>query len=181
MGFFRSHTAGEELTPAEAVTRLVLRGPDPDGRIRDLVVTAMDTGGGDLARGLADLATAWRPLVMTSDKLASAYVLERRSPYLARDPVELSYRLPADHKIAHPAEGKRILRDVARALGLPREVWGSRDKLGFASPVPTWQNGKLAAWVDAQIHTALAEASVAMRPLLEGGFKPVGRFDRTRM
>ncbi|MFD4338379.1 asparagine synthetase B family protein [Streptomyces anulatus] len=177
------HTAGEELDPAEAVTRLVLRGPDPDGRIRDLVATAMDTGGGDLARGLtlADLATAWRPLVMTSDKLASAYALERRSPFLARDLVELSYRLPVDHKIAHPAEGKRILRDAARALGLPREVWGSRDKLGFASPVPSWLNGKLAAWAEAQIHTALAEAPAAMRPLLEGGLKPGGRFDRTRM
>ncbi|MEU0351435.1 asparagine synthetase B [Streptomyces sp. NPDC006237] len=177
------HTAGEELDPAEAVTRLVLRGPDPDGRIRDLVATAMDKGGGDLARGLtlADLATAWRPQVMTSDKLASAYALERRSPYLARDLVELSYRLPVDHKIAHPAEGKRILRDAAKALGLPREVWGSRDKLGFASPVPSWLNGKLAAWADAQIHTALAEAPAAMRPLLEGGLKPGGRFDRTRM
>ncbi|MFF0034147.1 asparagine synthase-related protein [Streptomyces avermitilis] len=115
------HAAGEELDPAEAVTRLVLRGPDPDGRIRDLVATAMDRSGGDLACGLtlADLTTAWRPLVMTSDKLASAYALERRSPYLARDLVELSYRQPIDHKIVHPAESKRILhargRDHARA------------------------------------------------------------------
>ncbi|QDQ09475.1 hypothetical protein FH965_01960 [Streptomyces spectabilis] len=177
------HTAGESLEPAEAVTRLVLRGPDPERRIRDLIATAMEKAGGDLARGLthADLATAWRPLVMTSDKLASAYALERRSPYLARDLVELAYRLPVKHKIAHPAEGKRILRDAAKALGLPREVWGSRDKLGFASPVPAWLNGKLAGWADAQIHTALAEAPAAMRPLLEGGLKQAGRFDRTRM
>lgn len=81
----------------------------------------MDRSGGDLACGLtlADLATAWRPLVMTSDKLASAYALERRSPYLARDLVELSYRQPIDHKIVHPAESKRILhargRDHVRA------------------------------------------------------------------
>ncbi|WEH12194.1 asparagine synthetase B [Streptomyces sp. VNUA24] len=176
------HPAREELDPAEAVTRLVLRGPDPDNRIHDLVADTMDKAGGDLARGLtlADLATAWRPLVMTSDKLASAYALERRSPYLARDLVELSYRLPAEHKIAHPAQGKRILRDAAKAVGLPREVWGSRDKLGFASPVPAWLNGPLAAWADAQIRTALAEAPAAMRPLLEGGLKPGGRFDRTR-
>ncbi|MEV0441614.1 asparagine synthetase B [Streptomyces spectabilis] len=177
------HTAGEDLAPAEAVTRLVLRGPDPDGRIRDLITGAMETAGGDLARALtlADLATAWRPLVMTSDKLASAYALERRSPFLARELVELSYRLPPEHKICHPAEGKRILRDAAKALGLPREVWGSRDKLGFASPVPSWLNGMLAGWADAQIHTALADAPAALRPLLEGGLKPGGRFDRTRM
>lgn len=177
------HAAGEDLDPAEAVTRLVLRGPDPDRRIHDLIAGAMEKAGGDLARALtfADLATAWRPLVMTSDKLASAYALERRSPFLARDLVELSYRLPQGHKICHPAEGKRILRDAAKAIGLPREVWGSRDKLGFASPVPAWLNGKLAGWADAQIRTALTEAPAAMRPLLEGGLKPGGRFDRTRM
>ncbi|MET7913846.1 hypothetical protein ABZS98_37615 [Streptomyces avermitilis] len=97
------HAAGEELHPAEAVTRLVLRGPDPDGRIRDLVATAMDRSGGDLACGLtlADLTTAWRPLVMTSDKLASAYALERRSPYLARDLVELSSVLAIMEAMAH--------------------------------------------------------------------------------
>ncbi|MGI3224487.1 asparagine synthetase B family protein [Streptomyces sp. GTA36] len=177
------HAAGEVLDPAEAATRLVLRGPDPERRIRDLIAAAMERAGGDLARGLtlADLATAWRPLVMTSDKLASAYALERRSPYLARELVELSYRLPVEHKICHPAEGKRILRDAAKALGLPREVWGSRDKLGFASPVPSWLNGQLAAWADAQIHTALTEAPASWRPLLESGLKPGGRFDRTRM
>ncbi|MFF7394225.1 asparagine synthetase B family protein [Streptomyces scabiei] len=176
------HPAGEKLNPAEAVTRLVLRGPDPGNRIHDLVAGTMDKASGDLARGLtlADLATAWRPLVMTSDKLASAYALERRSPYLARDLVELSYRLSAEHKIAHPAQGKRILRDAAKTVGLPREVWSSRDKLGFASPVPAWLNGPLAAWAEAQIRTALAEAPAAMRPLLEGGLKPGGRFDRTR-
>ncbi|WP_175647238.1 asparagine synthetase B family protein [Streptomyces cyaneochromogenes] len=178
------HTAGEDLDPADAVTRLVLRGPDPEGRIRDLIAAAMGKAGGDLACALtlADLATAWRPLVMTSDKLASAFALERRSPYLARELVELSYRLPAEHKIAHPAEGKRILRDAAKALGLPREVWASRDKLGFASPVPSWLNSQLATWASAQIHTALAEAPASLRPLLEGGLtKPGGRFDRTRM
>ncbi|MGW0819927.1 asparagine synthetase B family protein [Streptomyces sp. NPDC002845] len=178
-----THPAGQDVDPGDAVTRLVLRGPDPDRRIRDLIAGAMEKAGGDLARSLtlADLATSWRPLVMTSDKLASAYALERRSPYLARELVEMSYRLPAEHKICHPAEGKRILRDAAKALGLPREVWGNRDKLGFASPVPAWLNGKLAAWADAQIHTALTEAPAFLRPLLEGGLKPGGRFDRTRM
>lgn len=177
------HPAGEPLAPAEVVTRLVLRGPDPEGRIRDLVADAFARAGGDVARGLtlADLATAWRPLVMTSDKLASAHALERRSPYLARGLVELSYRLPASYKITDPAQGKRILRDAAKSLGLPREVWASRDKLGFASPVPAWLNGQLAAWADAAIKTALADAPPAWRPLLEMGLAPGGRFDRTRM
>ncbi|GGO86786.1 asparagine synthetase B [Wenjunlia tyrosinilytica] len=177
------HTAGRELDPAEAVARLVLRGPDIDGRIRDLVADSIDRACGDLARGLtlADLATAWRPLVMTSDKLASAFALERRSPYLARELVELSYRLPVRYKIADPVAGKRILRDTARTLGLPSAVWGSRDKLGFASPVPAWLNGPLRAWADARIHAALTEAPSGWRPLIERGLDPGGRFDRTRM
>ncbi|GGP86708.1 asparagine synthetase B [Streptomyces melanogenes] len=177
------HTAGQALDPVEAVTRLVLRGPDPGHRIRALVAEAMGRAGGDLARALtlADLATAWRPLVMTSDKLAAAYALERRSPYLARKVVELSWRLPVGYKIAAPAAGKRILRDAARALGMPREVWDSRDKLGFASPVPAWLNGPLAAWADAHLHAALADAPTELRPLLMAGLQKGGHFDRTRM
>ncbi|MER5890602.1 asparagine synthase-related protein [Streptomyces sp. NPDC001941] len=177
------HTTEEPLDAAEAATRLILRGADPDGRIRSLVADAMARAGADTARGLtlADLATSWRPLVMTSDKLASAYALERRSPYLARDLVELSYRLPREHKICHPARGKRILRDAAKALGLPREVWDSGDKLGFASPVPTWLNGHLARWADDQITTALTSAPTGFRPLLEGGLHRGNHFDRTRM
>ncbi|HEY8986629.1 MAG TPA: asparagine synthetase B [Streptomyces sp.] len=177
------HPAGQDPDPGETVSRLVLRGPDPDGRIRELITDAMRQADGDLARALtlADLATAWRPLVMTSDKLASSFALERRSPYLARALVELSYGLPVQHKIAYPAAGKRILRDAARALGLPPEVWASRDKLGFASPVPAWLTGPLATWADEQIRTALAGAPAPLRPLLERGLKPGGRFDRTRM
>ncbi|MFE9399972.1 asparagine synthase-related protein [Streptomyces flavidovirens] len=88
--------------------------------------------------------------------------------------------MPVEHKITDPAEGKRLLRDAAKALGLPRDVWGSRDKLGFPSPVPTWLNGPLAAWADDQIRTALTDAPVAWRPLLQGGLKRGGRFDRSR-
>jgi asparagine synthase (glutamine-hydrolysing) len=177
------HTADQPLGPAEAIVRLILRGTDPDGRVRELVTDALERASGDLARGLtlADLATAWRPLVMTSDKLASSFALERRSPFLARDLVEFSYRLPVEFKIADPAAGKRILRDAAKALGLPPEVWDSRDKLGFASPVPSWLSGPLEGWATAHITTALAEAPRALQPLLEGGLRPGGRFDRTRM
>ncbi|MFE7130935.1 asparagine synthetase B family protein [Streptomyces sp. NPDC057638] len=177
------HSTDEPLGPAEAMTRLILRGPDPDGRIRDLVADAMTRAGGDLARGLTltDLATAWRPLVLTSDKLASAYTLERRSPYLARDLVELSYRLPVEQKITHPAQGKRILRDAARALGLPSEVWDSRDKHGFASPVPIWLNSCLAQWADERIDAALTIAPPSFHPLFEAGLQQTGRFDRSRM
>lgn len=177
------HPAGEPLTPAETVTRLILRGADPQRGIHDLVADALRRAGGDLARGLtlAELATAWRPLVMTSDKLASSLSLERRSPFLARELVELAYRLPSSYKIQDPASGKRILRDTARTLGLPQEIWDSRDKIGFASPVPAWLTGPLAPWADTQIRTALAAAPATLRPLLESGLMPGSRYSRTRM
>ncbi|MFF8548097.1 asparagine synthetase B family protein [Streptomyces albidoflavus] len=177
------HPVGEPRESAEAIVRLILRGQDPDGRLHEVVADALARAGGDLARGLtlADLATAWRPLVMTSDKLASAFALERRSPFLARDLVEFCYRLPVEHKIGEPTVGKRILRDAAKALGLPREVWDSRDKLGFASPVPSWLSGPLEPWATAQISSALDQAPRSLRPLLAGGLRPGGRFDRTRM
>ncbi|MGW4250027.1 asparagine synthetase B family protein [Streptomyces californicus] len=177
------HTSNDPISPAEALTRLILRGADPDGCLHDLVADAMARAGDDLARGLtlADLATAWRPLVLTSDKLASAFALERRSPYLARDLVELSYRLPVEHKTTGPVGGKRILRDAAKAMGLPRDIWAGRDKLGFASPVPSWLNECLAAWADTQIRLALADSPPPFRPLLKEGLKPGSRFDRTRM
>ncbi|MEY9839556.1 asparagine synthetase B [Streptacidiphilus sp. EB103A] len=175
--------AGRPLDPVEAITRLILRGPDTDGQVRCLVAGALARAGGDLARGLtlADLATSWRPLVLTSDKLAAAFGLERRSPYLAREIVELAYRLPTAHKITDPAAGKRILRDTARTLGLPPEVWAARDKLGFASPVPAWLGGEFKDWADQQITRALTARPDPVRPLLQAGLAQGGRFDRSRM
>ncbi len=52
---------------------------------------------------------------------------EPRGAVVVWDLVEFSCWLPVEHKIADPAAGRRILRDAAKALGLPREVWGSRD------------------------------------------------------
>lgn len=173
---------GRQSSPADVISRLIQRGPDPDGRVHAAATDALDRADGDLARALtlAELSTAWRPLVLTSDKLASAHALERRSPYLARALVELSYRLPVEYKIAEPTWGKRVLRDIAKAFGLPPAVWGTRDKVGFASPVPTWLTGPLATWTSDKINQALGGAPHSLRPLLEAGLAPKSRFDRTR-
>ncbi|MBX9389806.1 asparagine synthetase B family protein [Streptomonospora nanhaiensis] len=175
--------ADSPLSPAEAVTRLVTRGPDPQHRVRALVERCLMAAGGSTERALTlvELETAWRPLVATSDKLASAFAVERRSPYLARELVETFFQLPGSHKIAHPARGKRVLRDAARQFGVPERVWASTDKVGFASPVPAWLAGPLAGWARESITRAAATAPAALRPLLHAGLKPSGPFDRTRM
>ncbi|MFI0366238.1 asparagine synthetase B family protein [Actinomadura sp. 1N219] len=177
------YPAGQELPVADQITRLVLRGPDPDSRINVLVSDALQRADGDIARAwtLVELATSWRPLVATSDKLASSFGLERRSPYLARSLVELSYWLPTSCKIDQPALGKRILRDAARLFGLPAEVWDNRDKLGFASPVPAWITGELRSFTDHRIAIALRGCPPSVQPLLEAGLASSEPYSRTRM
>ncbi|SHJ76997.1 asparagine synthase (glutamine-hydrolysing) [Nocardiopsis flavescens] len=178
------HDAGPDRGEQETVTRLIARGPDPQNRVSSLVADCFERAGGDTSRALTlvELATAWRPLVSTSDKLASAFGLERRSPYLARGFAEFCYSLPVSHKITRPALGKRILRDAARELGVGQEVWAATDKKGFASPVPAWLNdpGLLSPWCEESIRTALTTAPSALLPLLKAGLEPAARFDRTR-
>ncbi|MBW8487303.1 asparagine synthetase B family protein [Actinomadura parmotrematis] len=171
------------LESLETITRLITRGPDPDQRVRALVAAALVRAHGDVARALTlvELATAWRPLVETSDKLASALALERRSPYLATALVEFAYALPTDFKTRGPAYGKRVLRDAALRLGVPPSVCANPDKLGFASPVPQWLNGPLATWTDQHLTKARSQAPAALHPLLNAGLVRRSRFDRTRM
>ncbi len=69
------------------------------------------------------------------DRASMLHGLEVRSPYLARDVVDLARRLPASAKLRH-GETKWILK---RALGawLPRDVT-HRAKKGFGIPVGRW-------------------------------------------
>ncbi|MEV2279258.1 asparagine synthetase B [Nocardiopsis sp. NPDC049922] len=176
-------SADAPLDAVETVTRLILRGPDPDHRVRSIVRGGLKAAHADLGRALTliDLATSWRPLVATSDKLASSLALERRSPYLARPLVEFFHRLPTEHKIARPVQGKRILRDAARELGVPQQIWASTDKIGFASPLPDWLTGPLAPWTDQTITTALDQAPEDVAALLHSGLVRRGGFNRTRV
>jgi asparagine synthase (glutamine-hydrolysing) len=166
-----------------AYARLVLRGPDPHHRVRALIDQQF-AGQRDLGQGLSlvDLAVSWRPLVLTSDALSSWFGLERRSPYLAKDLVEFAYAMPLSHKIPTPGAGKQLLRDAARILGVPAEIWQNTDKVGFASAVPHWLAGQLGEWCDHQITRALTRTSPGvLRDVLERGLRPAGPYDRYRM
>jgi asparagine synthase (glutamine-hydrolysing) len=86
----------------------------------------------------ADLKTYLQELLMKQDQMSMAASLESRVPFLDRDLVEFSLRLPARLKLDGWTT-KRVLREAMRNV-LPREIL-ERPKMGFPVPVGTWFRG----------------------------------------
>ena len=81
----------------------------------------------------------------TTDKSSMAANLEVRVPYLNKDLVELSARIPSSLKIKG-LKRKYILKKAVENL-LPKEViW--RKKAGFGAPIRSWLRGELRPMVD---------------------------------
>lgn len=81
----------------------------------------------------------------TTDKTSMAANLEVRVPFLNKEMVELSTRIPGSLKIKG-LKRKYVLKKAAESL-LPKEiVW--RKKAGFSAPVRSWLRGPLRPMVD---------------------------------
>jgi asparagine synthase (glutamine-hydrolysing) len=81
----------------------------------------------------------------TTDRTSMAANLEVRAPYLNRDLVELSARIPSRLKIKG-LKRKYILKKAVESV-LPRDIiW--RKKAGFSAPVRSWLRGSLREVVD---------------------------------
>lgn len=93
----------------------------------------------DQAHYLAD------DLLVKMDRAAMAVGLEARSPFLARDVVDLAWRMPVRHLIGKDA-GKLVLRRLL-ARKLPAGL-AERPKRGFTVPVDEWLGGPLKTWTD---------------------------------
>ncbi|MCY1144103.1 asparagine synthase (glutamine-hydrolyzing) [Actinoplanes sp. Pm04-4] len=170
---------------AERYFQLIKRGPDLDPAAQRLVYEQFQAAG-DLGQALTltDLAVSFPPLLLTSDKLSSAFGLERRSPYLDRTFAEFSYALPVRYKKYSSDGAKYLLRTAARKLGVPRIITEEQNKRGFGSPLPTWLRGELAAWCDAELTRALADPDLppVLRLSLRRARQPqAGEYDRTRL
>ena len=96
----------------------------------------------------------------TTDKQSMAANLEVRVPFLNKDIVELSTRIPTSLKIKG-LKRKYILKKAVESL-LPKEViW--RKKAGFGAPIRSWIRGPLRPMID----EALSEATIRDRGLFD--------------
>ena len=96
----------------------------------------------------------------TTDRTSMAANLEVRAPFLNRELVDLSARIPAGLKIKG-LKRKYILKKAAESF-LPKDViW--RKKAGFSAPIRSWLRGALRPMVD----DLLSEATIRSRGLLD--------------
>ncbi|HEV7746961.1 MAG TPA: asparagine synthase (glutamine-hydrolyzing) [Pyrinomonadaceae bacterium] len=96
--------------------------------------------------------------LITTDKTSMAANLEVRVPFLNREMIEFTARMPADLKL-RGFKRKYILKRALEKL-LPRDVvW--RKKAGFGAPIRSWLRGALRPLVD----DLLSEETVRRRGL----------------
>src|SRR5438105_13213759 len=96
--------------------------------------------------------------LMTTDKTSMAANLEVRVPFLNREMLQLTARMPPELKLKG-LKRKYILKKAAEKL-LPRDVvW--RKKAGFGAPIRSWLRGPLRPMVE----DLLSEETVKRRGL----------------
>lgn len=82
-------------------------------------------------------------LLHTEDINSMAFSIESRVPFLDHRLVDLSFRMPTEHKVFH-GETKRVLRAAMRGI-VPDQILDRRDKTGFITPGHIkWLRGQLA-------------------------------------
>lgn len=91
---------------------------------------------------LADIGT-WLPdeSLIRSDKLAMAYGLEQRVPFLDKELAELAFSVSSKYKLRNREQGKKILRDALS--GIVPDFVLEQKKRGFFSPAAKWLRGGL--------------------------------------
>ncbi len=98
--------------------------------------------------------------LMTTDKTSMAANLEVRVPFLNREMLALTARMPPDLKLKG-LKRKYILKKAAETL-LPHEVvW--RKKAGFGAPIRSWLRGPL----QPMVNDLLSEETVKRRGLFQ--------------
>jgi asparagine synthase (glutamine-hydrolysing) len=97
------------------------------------------------------------------DRAAMAVGLETRVPFLDRDVIELSWRLPVGVKI-RGTQSKWALRQILYKH-VPRELV-DRPKAGFSVPLGDWLRGPLRDWAESLMNLANLpdEGLVDLRP-----------------
>jgi asparagine synthase (glutamine-hydrolysing) len=84
-----------------------------------------------------------------SDLASMSYSLESRSPFLSKEVVEWSAKLPINYKI-NSLNKKYILKKLLRRY-LPDHLI-SKKKIGFEAPIKQWMNNELQDWTKERIY-----------------------------
>ena len=79
------------------------------------------------------------------DRASMGVSLETRAPFLDKDVISLSTRLPINMKIKN-GQGKWVLRQVLNKY-VPQNLF-DRPKSGFAIPLGAWLRGPLRDWAE---------------------------------
>lgn len=124
--------------PDEMLARMIDRS---DGRTHEHVLGLVRrwAGAGDLPRRAARLEwhTTMQVLLRMADRMMAAHCIENRSPFLDVRVVEWAGKLPTSVLIDADAS-KRVLREIARRLGVPARIVDAIDKRGFVVPWNRW-------------------------------------------
>jgi len=89
--------------------------------------------------GYADFELIMPSLLQMGDRMASAYSLENRCPFLDKRIIEFGFSLPYDYKIRHLSQ-KNLLRKIAIKRGLSESA--KMEKKGLIIVFNKWVKGK---------------------------------------
>ncbi len=138
-------------SPVSRYARLVNRCDNPyDRRVAGYVEKTVQAyfakSGQDIihAMGLCDFYTTMQVLLQMGDRLAMAFGMENRSPFLDHRVIQYAFSMPSGFKIRDGVT-KWALKEIARRR-IPRAIVERLDKRGFSAPVNRWfqweTNGK---------------------------------------
>jgi len=131
----------------DTLARLLNRGGDATLSVARGLVRRFGAGRSmaeDCAR--VEWHTTMQCLLRMADRMSAAWSLENRSPFLDYRIAEFAARLPLEFKI-NERYNKRILRDVARRLGVADSIIEETTKVGFLIPWPQWTQAPPGSWL----------------------------------
>lgn len=109
--------------------------------------------------GRLDFYTTMQVLLRMADRMAAAFSLENRSPFLDYRLMELSVRMPTRWKVTE-SYSKAVLREVAEHLKVPRAIIYDKTKKGLFLPWSKWKGvaGERGVWDRSSFAKVMREA-----------------------
>ncbi|MFM8771259.1 MAG: asparagine synthase (glutamine-hydrolyzing) [Candidatus Kapaibacterium sp.] len=141
---------------------------------RSIPLTLSSVSGSRLNGFLHNLlrVTLLPTLLHTEDINSMAFSIESRVPFLDHRLVDLSFRMPTEHKV-YRGETKRVLRAAMRGI-VPDQILDRKDKTGFITPGHIkWLRGDLSytldgSWKDLEPHIDLRRLDTLLEAYRHG-------------